>query len=34
VHRDRHVLLMGAELVGDLLVEAFDERGGRHEAAR
>ena len=32
VHRDRDVLLVGAELVGDLVVEAVDERGGRHGA--
>ena len=32
VHRDGDVLLVGAELVGDLVVEAFDEGSGRHGA--
>ena len=34
VHGDGDVLLVGAELVGDLVVEAFDEGGGRHGRGR
>src|SRR5215207_967332 len=34
VHRDRHVLLMGGELVADLLVELGDEAVGGHAQQR